>query len=270
MGLRLCSVDFLNSTPLVWGLLHGPQQGLFDLTFRIPALCAEMVASGAADIGNIPVIEYARQGLQFVRGPGVACHGPVRSILLVSKVPLSRIRTLAADWSSRTSVGLTRIVLEKRYAVQPEFRPAAPELEQMMAVSDAALIIGDPALRIDPDTVPYQVTDLGQEWVEMTGLPMVFAVWAGRREVLTQEVEDALRASCRYGRERLDDVIAHEVQARGFPEALARTYLTRHIVNELSDRDYAGMDLYLRYAREAGLVGEQGQIRRQKLPLLRS
>jgi len=251
---RICSVDFLNSTPLVWGLLHGPQKGLFDLTFRIPSLCAEMVVAGDAEIGNIPVIEYARQGLGFVRGPGVACHGPVRSILLISKVPLDRIHTLAADRSSRTSVGLTRIVLEKRYGVRPEFHSAAPDLEAMLGNSDAALIIGDPALRIDPSRVPYQVTDLGEEWVAMTGLPMVFAVWAGRPEVLTPKVGDALRASCRYGRERLDEVIAHEVEARGFAEPLAREYLTHHIVNELTGRDYAGMDLYLRYAREAGLI----------------
>jgi len=86
--LRLCSVDYLNSAPLVWGLMHGPPQALFKLTFRVPSLCAELVASGAADIGNIPAIELSRQNLEMVPGLGVAARGAVRSILLISKCPL--------------------------------------------------------------------------------------------------------------------------------------------------------------------------------------
>lgn len=235
-------------------MLRGPQRGIFDLTFRVPALCAEMVASGEAAIGNIPAIEYARQGLDLVRGAGVACHGPVRSILLVSKRPLDQIRTLAADSSSRSSVALTRILLARRYGVEPEFRPHAPDLPSMLALSDAALIIGDPALRIEPSTLPYLVADMGGEWVEMTGLPMVFAVWAGRGECITPEVAATFRASCRYGRERLDEVVEAESAARRIPAALARDYLANHIVNELGDREYEGLELYLRYAREAGLT----------------
>ena len=92
MLLRLCSVDYLNSAPLVWGLLHGPTQELFDLTFRVPSECADLVASGAIDIGNIPVIEIARQNLEMVPGIGVATRGAVRSILLISKRPLAEIR----------------------------------------------------------------------------------------------------------------------------------------------------------------------------------
>jgi len=230
-------------------MLHGPQRGLFDLMFRVPSVCADLVASGGADIGNIPVIEYARQGLSMVRGVGVACRGPVRSILMVSKRPLDQVRTLAADSSSRTSVALARIVLARRYGVEPEFRAHAPDLGAMLVVADAALLIGDPALRVDVAALPYLVADLGGEWVEMTGLPMVFAVWAGRAAHLTPEVEVAFRASCRYGREHLEDVITQESAARSIAPELARRYLTEHIVNELGPRDYEGLELFLSYAR---------------------
>lgn len=233
-------------------MLHGPQQGVFDLSFAVPSLCADRVASGQADIGNIPVIEFARQQLRMVRGAGIAARGPVRSILLVSKHPLTRIRTLAADTSSRTSVVLSRIILEKRYGVEPVFAPHAPDLDTMLATADAALIIGDPALRVDPGSIPYQTFDLAEEWVNLTGLPMVFALWAGRD--IPPDAAQALLDSCRYGRSHLNDVIRAESSARGIPETLARDYLTHHIVNELEDRDYQGLDLYLRYAREMELV----------------
>lgn len=243
-------MDYLNSAPLVWGLLHGKQQNQFDLTFRVPSLCAELVASGGVEIGNVPAIELFRQNLKMVPGVGVASRGPVRSILLISKRPLAEIRTLAADTSSRTSVALTRIVLARRYGVEPEFQPVEPDLTTMLSRADAALIIGDPALHIDPKLLPYHVADLGEEWTAMTGLPMVFAVWAGRAEHITPEVIEALNDSCRYGRAHLEDIVRIDGAARGIPAALAREYLTEHIVNELGPREYEGLELYLRYARE--------------------
>jgi chorismate dehydratase len=250
LGLRLCSVDYLNSAPLVWGLLHGPQQNLFDLTFRVPSQCAELVATGAVEIGNIPAIELYRQNLEMVRGVGVATRGAVRSILLISKRPFAEIQTLAADSSSRTSVALTRIILARRYGAEPKLEPCAPDLPTMLGRADAALIIGDPALRLDPASLPYHVADLGQEWTEMTGLPMVFALWAGRKQHITPGVVEALNASCHYGREHLEDIVRVDGAARGIPEALARQYLNMHIVNELGPKEYEGLQLYLRYARE--------------------
>ncbi|HEV2448464.1 MAG TPA: menaquinone biosynthesis protein [Candidatus Sulfopaludibacter sp.] len=248
--LRVCAVSFLNTTPLVWGMLHGAQRGLFDLDFRIPADCADRVASGAADIGIIPSFELTRLDLAVIPGAGIACHGAVRSILLVSSKPAAEIRTLAADSSSRTSVQLARVILERKYGASPAAIPHPPDLPAMLRLADAALVIGDPALRVDPAHLPYYSYDLGQEWVEMTGLPMVFAVWAGRREVATPEVTEAFADSCRFGRERIAEIVASEAPARGFPPELVREYLTRHIVHELGRREYQGMELFLRYARE--------------------
>jgi predicted solute-binding protein len=249
--LRVCAVEFLNTVPLVWGMLRGPQQGLFDLEFRLPAACADRMTSGAADIGIVPSFELSRQDLEVIPGAGIACHGPVRSILLVSKCPAAEIRKLAVDSSSRTSVQLARVILERRYNADYLAVPHPPDLAAMLRVADAALIIGDPALRIDAENLPYEVHDLGGEWVEMTGLPMVFAVWAARKGVVTSEVVEAFRASCRYGAEHMEDIVRAESLRLGFAPELVRDYLTRHIVHELGPREYQGMDLFLQYARES-------------------
>ena len=232
-------------------MLHGPQRDLFDLEFRVPSGCADQLASGAADIGIVPSFELTRQNLAIIRGTGIACRGPVRSILLVSKKPAREIRTLAADTSSRTSVQLARVLLERRYGAEYEAVAHAPDLASMLEVADAALIIGDPALRLVDTPLPYEVHDLGAEWVEMTGLPMVFAVWAGKQEAVTPEVTEAFRQSYRHGWEHMEEIVAAESVVRDFPPEVVRDYLTQHIVHELGPRDYEGMELFLRYAREA-------------------
>jgi predicted solute-binding protein len=253
--LRVSAVSFLNTTPLVWGMLHGPQQGLFDLDFRVPSACADQLASGAADIGIVPCFELTRQDLAVIPGTGIACHGAVRSILLISKCPAGEIRTLAADTSSRTSVELARVLLERRFGASPHSIPHAPDLDAMLRVADAALIIGDPALHIDPISLPWHVYDLGAEWLELTGLPMVFAVWAGRKGAVNAEIGEAFRASYRFGREHMEEIVAAESLARGFKPGVVREYLTRYIVHELGPREYEGMQLFLEYARRQAAVG---------------
>ncbi len=232
-------------------MLHGRQQGLFELDFQVPAECADRLAAGRADLGIVPAFELLRQDLTILHGAGIACRGAVRSILLISRRPLGEIRTLAADSSSRTSVQLARVILERRYGVSPAIHSLPPDLETMLHSADAALLIGDPALRIHTIHLPYALYDLGEEWVEMTGLPMVFAVWAGRADIITPEVSAAFRESCRHGRERIDEIAATEGPRRGFPVDLVRDYLANRIVHELGPREYEGLNLFLDYARRA-------------------
>jgi predicted solute-binding protein len=234
-------------------MLHGEQKGVFDLRFRVPAECADMVAAGAAEIGIIPSFELIGRDFGIVPGVGIACRGEVRSILLISRVPANRIRTLAADIGSRTSVALARIVLGRRYGVAPAVARRPPDLAGMLGEADSALIIGDPALHIDPQATPFHVYDLGSEWTAMTGLPMVFAVWAGPREFVTPQVAGAFRASCAFGLQHLDSIVAEEAEARGFAPDLVRRYLGSHIVFELGEPERQGMELFLRYARELDL-----------------
>ncbi|HXN48251.1 MAG TPA: menaquinone biosynthesis protein [Bryobacteraceae bacterium] len=257
---RVCAVSYLNTVPLVWGMLHGPQRELFDLSFCLPSECAARLESGAADIGIVPSIEAARQGLAIIPGAGIACHGPVRSILLVTKVPPARIRTLALDASSRSSAMLARVILSRRYGVEPQAVSMPPDLPSMLEAADAALVIGDPALRLEPVRLGLAALDLGGEWCEMTGLPMVFAVWAARPEALTSGLAEAFLGSCRFGREHIEDIVRLEAAPRHLTEALARDYFARHIVLELGERDYEGMRLFVQYAREFDTVVSTGGV----------
>lgn len=251
-------MSFLNTVPLVWGFLHGRQKGLFDLSFCVPSECADRLAAGTADVGVVPAIEAARLGLTRLPGCGIACRGEVRSILLISKVPYDRIRTVAADSNSRTSVALTRIVLARRYGVTPALVSHPPALDQMLAVADAALLIGDSALRVDPAALPYRTLDLGIEWLELTGLPMVFAVWGARPACASPGLAEAFSDSLRYGREHMDDIVAHEAAARGFAPAFVRDYLARNVVFDLGESELRGLERFLACARESGILKASG------------
>lgn len=244
-NLRISAVSFLNTTPLVWGLIHGPQANEAEVWFEVPSACAASVGAGLADVGIIPVIEMQRQGLPAVPGLGIASDGDVRSIFLISHVPADRIESVALDTSSRTSVMLARIILAHKYGNVPRTIPHAPLVNKMLSVADAALIIGDPALRLAPQQEGYFVYDLGREWTEMTGLPMVYAMWAGKRAA---EATELLHKSYEYGRERIAEIVASEAGPRGFPPELAQSYLTRNIIFELGERHQRGMELYLKMA----------------------
>ena len=230
-------------------MLHGEQQGLFDLSFAIPAECADRLADGRADIGIVPSVELNRQKLEIIRGCGIAANGPVRSILLISRVPFTNIRTLATDSCSRTSVALSRIVLARKFGIYPELISRPPRIGSMLAESDAALIIGDAALLIDPAKISLHVLDLGEEWTKMTGLPMVFAVWAARADVPAQSPEPFLE-SLRFGEQHIEDIVNQEHRKVGIPDTLARRYLTENIVYRLGEREYAGLAAFLKLAAE--------------------
>ena len=255
---RVCAVSYLNTVPLVWGFLNGPQAPLAELSFAVPSECARRIENGSADIGIVPVIEMQRQGLEAVPGTGIACEGAVRSILLISQVAPSAIRTLAVDSGSRTSVALARIVLRQRYGAEPTVQVMAPQLETMLHAADAALLIGDAALAVDPSSLPYQVLDLGTEWNSITGLPMVFAVWAGRSErvapLRSRGIDAAFRDSLDYGLQHINPMVEEESRRRGFSNDLVHRYLTRHIRYHIGPREQAGMDCFLQYA---GVLEEQ-------------
>ena len=258
---RVCAVSYLNTVPLVWGLLHGDQREKYDVSFAIPSECADRLADGRADIGIVPVVEAARLGLSVIPGAGIASNGPVRSILLISKVPFGEIRTLAADSSSRTSVQLARVILAHRYDAEPGLIPQAPQLDAMLEAADAALIIGDPALSIDPARLSWRWLDLGDEWKRMTGLPMVFAVWAARAEVPEESyAADDFIDSVRFGMADLDRIVEEEHRRREMPAELVRNYLTRNVVFQFGDNERAGMRRFLTMVRELPAAAPAAEI----------
>ncbi len=258
--LRVCAVSYLNTSPLVWGLLHGPQRGAFDLSFAVPSECADRLRCGEIDVGLVPVVELARQpDLLVVPGLAVACCGPVRSILLVSGKPLGAIGSFAADTGSRTSVVLAQVIAAHMHGIRPQVRPYPPKLDEMLEIADAALIIGDPALRIDPRMTswkgrPVHVYDLGAAWEEMTGLPMAFAVWGVKNIVDAEGLQETLTESARYGRQRIPEIVNAESTRLGLDPGVVREYLTRHVRYDLGEREREALRTYLRLASELGLT----------------
>lgn len=226
---------------------------MFELDFALPSECADRLAAGVTDIGIVPSAELARLDLEIIRGTGIACRGAIRSILLVLKTAPHAVRVLAADTSSRTSIVLARILLAERFGVRPRLAPMPPDLHAMLAVADAAVIIGDPALRVDPARLPCQALDLGREWLALTGRPMVFAVWAARREAFEPELAERFLDSYRFGRDHLEEIVRQEAGRRGISQALALEYLRDRVVHELGEQEYQGLSEFLERARRLSL-----------------
>ncbi|MDE2963925.1 MAG: menaquinone biosynthesis protein [Acidobacteriota bacterium] len=252
--LKLAIVCYANSLPLSWGFMQNRPKDRFELEFSPPALCADKIAAGSVDIGLIPAIAYQRiPDLRIIPNLSVASKGSVRSVLLVSKVPWSRIRSVALDRSSRTSVILLRILLRMRNQLDPTFYSHEPELASMLRRHDAALLIGDAALTAD--TASLYRYDLAEAWLEETGKPFVFAFWACRAE---SGLEDSspFEESYRYGKAHLDDIVRRQSCQLRIPTEQIRSYLTRYIDYSLDEENLDGLLHFYRLAREMNLIAE--------------
>jgi chorismate dehydratase len=147
--LRISIVQYLNTSPLVWGFTNGPLQGKYDLSFTVPSLCAEALRRREADLAIIPAIEYQRiPNLTVLPGLAIASKGRVRSLLIVSTTPIAAARSIALDASSRSTQALTRILCHQHWKISPQFLEMPPDAPAMLQRADAALLIGDPALRL--------------------------------------------------------------------------------------------------------------------------
>jgi len=263
---RVCAVSYLNTAPLVWGFTHGPQRGLYDLRFEVPAVCADALREGDADVGLVPVIELANQpDLLVLPGVSIAARERVRSVLLFSRKPMEAIESFAADTSSRTSVALTQILMARNYGIRPRVYPYAPRLDEMLQLADAGLIIGDPALRLDSSQAdwkgqPIFVYDLGNEWWKLTGLPMVFAVWAVKNLSVTSTMPQIFQDSASYGCERIDEIVDFESPRRKLDAGLVRRYLTENTKFELGSQERRSLMKFLTEASDLGLVDWRSEI----------
>lgn len=264
--LRVCAVSYLNTAPLVWGFMHGPQKGLYDLRFEVPAVCADALRVGDSDVGLVPVIELANQpDLLVLPGVSIASRERVRSVLLFSRKPMEAIESFAADTSSRTSVALTQILLARNYGIRPRVYPHAPRLDEMLELADAGLIIGDPALRLDSDQAdwkgqPLFVYDLGNEWWKLTGLPMVFAVWAVNSLSVTSAMPQVFQDSASYGCERIDEIVDFESPRRKLDSDLVRRYLTENTKFDLGAQERHSLMRFLAEASDLGLVDWRSEV----------
>jgi chorismate dehydratase len=266
--VRLGAVGYLNARPLVYGLDRLPR---FDLRYDIPSECANLLHAHMIDVGLIPSIEYLRgpRPYAFVPGPAVTSRGPVASVAIYTRLDPRDIRSIAMDASSRTSVALATVMMRREFGVAPDAVPMPPDLDAMLARADAALIIGDNALFLNPQSeasIPNPQSainkiDLGQLWTESTGLPFVYAVWAGWPDALNAEDVGLLQRARDEGVAAADDVARAYYPDDPDRQAVARRYLRDNIRYTLGADELAGLWTFFRYAAEAGLVPSAGELR---------
>jgi len=265
--LRISAIAYLNTAPLMWDFEHGTAGAAFDIAYTVPSRCAASLAEGSADIGIIPAAAYTSiSDLLILPGVAIASRQAVRSILLVSKVPLQNIQTVAVDNSSLTSVALTKVLFAKWWGGNRSFTSAAPDIDKMLAKHDAALLIGDPALKIDRSR--YVTYDLAEEWIRLTGKPFVFAFWAVRQAALTNTLSyPDLAAVFQLSRDHglaagnLDHISREWAPRVGLSEDAARTYLTENIYYHLDAECLDGLQLFYQYAQECGALPAKPELR---------
>ncbi|MEU2308948.1 menaquinone biosynthetic enzyme MqnA/MqnD family protein [Streptomyces misionensis] len=236
---RVGHIQFLNCLPLYWGLARTGTLLDFELTKDTPEKLSEQLVQGDLDIAPVTLVEFLKNADDLVAFQDIAvgCDGPVMSCVIVSQVPLDRLdgAKVALGSTSRTSVRLAQLLLAERYGVRPEYYTCPPDLGLMMREADAAVLIGDAALRANLHDGPrygLDVHDLGALWKEWTGLPFVFAVWAARRDYLerepdiTRQVHQAFLESKALSLEEVDKVAEQAAHWEAFDAATLAQYFT--------------------------------------------
>ena len=250
MTVRVGAVSYLNARPLSHHLNRWPDR--FSLRYDEPSRCATLLHEGAIDFGLIPSIEYSNGDYRIVPGIGVISDGPVASVALFTKVPVARVRSVALDTSSRTSTALMRVLCDRHFHITPAFLPHGPDLPAMLQRCDAALLIGDRALFADPGALGVEKVDLGTEWLTMTGLPFVYAFWAGVPGVLSQGDVACLQEARDAGAREVDGIVASLFPAEPEKQAIGSRYLRENIRFDLGQREQQGFELFARLAAGAG------------------
>lgn len=250
--VRLGAVSYLNTKPLVAGLEDRPD--LFAMRFDVPARCADLLHEGTIDVGLIPVTEYRQDAYDIVPEVAIGSNGIIASVALFSLVPLAEIRSLALDESSRTSVALTKVLCKRHWNIAPAFTRGAGTLAETLAHADAALVIGDPALAVEPDESRLRKIDLGAEWQALTGLPFVFAVWAGRSGVLGREHISELQAARYRGEREVARLAAEYGDGDAGRTNRALVYLRDNLKYGLGPAECAGLETFFELAAADDLI----------------
>jgi chorismate dehydratase len=250
--LRIGAVNYLNTKPLIYELdTLAPDA---ELILEVPSRLADQLAEGSLDVALIPVIEYFRSGTYtVVPDLSIASRGPVLSVTLFSRVPWTAVRRVALDEGSRTSAALTQVLFRKRYGIQPEIVPLPLDQAAEAIDADAALLIGDRAMRACLPGFAYAF-DLGQEWHDWTGLPFVYAVWAVREGVELGPVAKALAEAKRRGCLHAGKIAHREAPLLGLDAGYCRRYLSNIIHFDLGPREQAGLHHFYMLACELGLA----------------
>ena len=250
--IRIGAVSYLNARPLTWALHRQPER--WDVRYDLPSACARLLHAGEVDLGLIPSVEYLeRPDYRLVPGVGIGSRGAIRSVALYTRWDIEDIRSIALDTSSRTSVALVKVLCARRFGIHPDFQPHHPSLDGMLASADAALVIGDPALELDPAEYGVRKIDLGTEWTALTGLPFIYAAWTGRPDVLDESGVQALQDAQAAGVADSAVIAAEYSQGRPGIQALAESYLRDNVRYAMGPDETAGLQLFLDWAAELGI-----------------
>jgi chorismate dehydratase len=252
-AIRIGAVGYLNARPLTWALDRAPER--WHVRYDLPAVCARLLYDNEVDLGLVPSIEYLRSDdYRFVPGVGIGSRGPVASVALFTRVPVERIRHIALDTSSRTSVTLIRVLCHRRYNIAPEFVPHGPDLAAMVRDYDAGLLIGDPALEADAAALGVAKIDLGGEWTEMTGLPFIYAAWTGRADVIGREEVRLLQEAQAEGVASYPAIAIEYGNNNPAATTRALAYLRDNMRYGLGADEEKGLQLFLDSAADLGLA----------------
>jgi chorismate dehydratase len=207
------------------------------------------------------VAEYRPDEYVAVPGVCIGSTGPVASVALFSQKPIGAVRSVALDDSSRTSAALVRVLCAERWGLAPSFSAHGPDLPSMLRQSDAALLIGDPALEADPDRLGVLKIDLGAEWTALTGLPFVWALWAGREPAVSPDVSLALQAARDAGRRAIEAIARAYAGDDPRRYQLADVYLRTNIGYDLDAAHVAGLERFMSSAAAVGAISRPGRVR---------
>ena len=277
--LRISIVQYLNTAPLVRGFTHGPLRGKYELSFTVPSQCAEALRTGTADVAIIPAIEYERiPDLVVLPGLSIASSRTVRSLLLVTRKPMGEARRVALDRGSRSTQTLVRILCDGLWKTTPGYFEADPNLPEMLQDADAALLIGDPALKLSiacapvgrreadgawvvpagaaglAGDAPVRIYDVVEQWRALTGRPAVMAVWAARKQVVKPELVRDFQDSLAFGLRHLDAIANEAAVELQLPAAELRRYLTENIDYRLDGEHRDALLLFYQLAAKLGRI----------------
>ena len=265
--IRLGVVSFLNTLPLIDGLdrLEG-----FRFRYSVPSLLIDQLLAGEVDLALCSSIDYQRSPERLVIVPvgALGCDGATMTVRLYSQQPIEKVQHVYCDRDSHTSIALLRILLRELHQIDPPLidYDAREHVAENHPVDwpDTMLLIGDKVVTDSPPAVryPYQL-DLGAAWLELTGLPFVFAVWMARAAEEMRRIRTAaavLDHQRRHNMERLDLIVDRRAAPRRWPPDLARTYLTQRLVFEFTPRLRDGLELFFAKAEAHGLIQQRRPI----------
>jgi chorismate dehydratase len=248
--LRVASVSYLNSKPLIYGLDRAA--GL-DLSLEVPARLIDGLQAGRSDVALLPTIDYQRvDGLVIVPSGGIGCDGPTLTVRLFSRRPINQTKVLACDPESHTSVALARIIFAEHYGIHPEFTDLHRSSGQSNG-SETRLLIGDKVVCDEPAGFDHQL-DLGAAWKELTGMPFVFAVWVARAGIPLGELPGVLEQAKRDGLAHVDELVDRYAVPSGWPADLARQYMTAYLKYDIGEAQLRAIEHFHNLAARHGLI----------------